>query len=180
MIDNDTTFKAIAKYHCEIANAGDWTTWELKRKRFTRKKANAFFIGVLFDQQQYANRAWEAGDHMVDNHFQGENFWEEIHRTPLCKIEQIMRYGKGGKACFRYWRKFSKYLQYNTQLVLDKYGGDVRDLWRKVPPHEVDNIYRRFVEFKGIGTGVARMAQFILRSAGPGRCRRSCSADRGS
>lgn len=164
MIDKDAILKAIAEYQREKVEEGkDWTTWESKPKRVTRRKAaNAFFIGVLFDQQQGADRAWEGGDHMVANHFRGENFWEEVARTPLSKVKRIMRYGFEGKAYFRFWNRFSKHLKDNAKLILDRYDGDVRKVWKNVSSRDVNDIYYRFLEFKGVGPALARMAQFIL------------------
>ena len=164
MIDKDAILKAIAEYQREKAEGGrDWTTWESKPKRVIRRKAaDAFFIGVLFDQQQGADRAWEGGDHMVANHFRGENFWEEIARTPLSKVKRIMRYGFEGKAYFRFWNRFSKHLKDNAKLILDRYDGDVRKVWKNVSSRDVNDIYYRFLEFKGVGPALARMAQFIL------------------
>lgn len=162
MIDKDAILKAIEKYQRQMARAGDdWTTWAARPTRFTRKKADAFFVGVLFDQQQGADRAWEGGEHMVANHFQGENFWKEISQTPLSKVKRVMRYGMDGKAYFRFWERFSKHLKDNAKFILENYSGDVRKVW-KVPPRDVNEIYRRFLEFKGIGPALARMAQFIL------------------
>lgn len=163
MIDKDAILKAIAKYQRQMARAGgDWTTWAARPRRFTQEKANAFFVGVLFDQQQEADRAWAGGEHMVANHFQGENFWKEISKTPLSRVKRVMRSGMDGKAYFRFWERFSTHLKYNAKFILENYSGDVRNVWRDIPPRDVNEIYHRFLEFKGVGPALARMAQFIL------------------
>ena len=162
-IGKDAILNAIAKRFREMANAGDdWTTWVPKPRRFTRDEANAFFIGVFLDQQQPADRAWEGGEHMVANHFQSKDFWEEVSRSPLSKVRRIMRYGKGGNAYFRFWNRFSGHLKHNAKIILDSYEGDVRNVWRGLQPRDVNEIYTRFLEFKGIGPALAKMAQFIL------------------
>lgn len=164
MIDKEAILDAIAKHQREMVKEdNDLTTWVAKPKRFTPKEANAFFVGVLFDQQQDADRAWNGGQHMVANHFQGENFWKEISRTPLTEVKNIMRYGyEEGKAYFRFWDRFSKHLKDNAKYILDNYDGDVRNVWKGLRPRDVNEIYRRFSEFKGVGPALARMAQFIL------------------
>ena len=164
MIDKDTILDAIAKCHARWRKRGEpLTTWAAKPRRFTPEAANAFFVGVLFDQQQDADRAWNGGEHMVANHFQGENFWKEVARTPLSEVKKIMRYGyEDGKAYFRFWNRFSKHLKDNAKLILDNYGGDVRNVWKGLRPRDVDEIYCRFSEFKGIGPALAKMAQFLL------------------
>ena len=162
-IGKEDILNAIAKRFREMAKAcDDWTTWASKPKRFTPEEGNAFFIGVFFDQQQPADWAWEGGEHMAANHFQGENFWESVSCAPLSKVKRIMRYGWDGNAYFRFWNRFSKHLKDNAKVILDSYEGDVRNVWKGLQPRDVNEIYCRFLEFKGIGPALAKMAQFIL------------------
>lgn len=135
------------------------------------------FVGVLFDQQQSADRAWDAGVHLVRNHFQGgdaDDFWVIVSQTSIAKIKSIMSTGFGVRMhrgtnnldwtgpYHRYHNNMSKYLKRNAEIVLDQHNGDVRNIWRRVSSKDVDLIYERFLEFVGIGPALAKMAQFIL------------------
>ena len=45
---------------------------------------------------------------------------------------------------------------------MDSYDSDVRNIWNHVNKEDVDQIYRRFKNFDGIGDALAKMGQFIL------------------
>ena len=98
---------------------------------------------------------------MVSNHFQGGDFWRAISRTPISKLRRITSSGWEGKAYFPFPNELAKYLKNNAKIILNRYEGDVRNVWR-VEPSEVNCIYHRFLEFEGIGPALAKMAQFIL------------------
>ena len=150
----------------EIERSGnDWTEWKQTPHKFKRTEADAFFVGVLFDKQQSANRAWEGGINLVDNHFQGQDgefSWATVSRTSDTKVEQIMSTGWNGGAYHRFPNRHAEFLKENAKIILDQYGGDVRNVWRGVSSEQVELIYERFLEFKGISKALARMAQFIL------------------
>ena len=169
---------AIQERHSEMVRNGEpWTEWRQTPKRFTRIEADEFFVGVLFDRQQDADRAWAAGTHLVSNHFQGKDasdFWVNVSQTSIAEIQGIMSSGFGPTGvqgengrCWtgtyhRFYNNFAKYLKANAEIVLDQYGGDVRNIWKSVSSKSVDLIYERFLSFVGIGPALAKMAQFIL------------------
>lgn len=150
--------------------------WSEVRRRFSEQEANAFFVGVMLDWGQDANRAWEGGEHLVNNHFNKmDNFWEDVATTHLNTVIRICRTGYEGKQYanrFNTYKKkeiskkkrkvFPEYLKENAKKIMDDYEGDVRNVWNGVRPEEVDVIYDRFMEFAGIGDALAKMAQFIL------------------
>lgn len=142
-----------------------WVKWVKKRKRFTRDRANKFFVGVMLDQGQLAERAWEAGEYLVDNYFRkGNNFWEQILDEHHAKIKSICKTGFNGKAFALGFKvnKFPMWLRYAAKKILDEYNSDVRNIWNIASVEAVDTIYDNFIDFKGIGDGLAKMAQFIL------------------
>lgn len=140
--------------------------WSDRRRRFTERKANAFFVSVMLDQMQKADRAWKAGKYMAENYFNDTgDFWKEISDTHLStiKIKKICIKGYEEKA-FALGVKvnyFPKNLKLAAKKIVDQYGSDVRNIWN-VDAEHVDEIYNRFKEFYGIGDALAKMAQFIL------------------
>jgi endonuclease III len=142
----------------------EWVKWSKVRKRFTIKDANAFFIGVMLDQGQTAERAWDGGDHMVDNYFRNKrNFWNSVATTHRSTIKKICQKGYDGTSyasvfCFN---KFPVWLRSASDKMLTDYNGDPRNIWN-VTSENVNEIYTRFKQFDGIGDALSKMAQFIL------------------
>ena len=75
----------------------NWVKWSKSRKRFTKKDANAFFSGVMLDQGQTAERAWDGGEHLVNNYFKNKrNFWKSVATTHRSTINKICQKGYEG------------------------------------------------------------------------------------
>ena len=139
--------------------------WSQVRKRFNKTEANAFFVGVMLDQMQDADRAWEGAEYLVDNYFrETDNFWGEIANTRLTTIRRICRNGYEGQAFALHFatNSFPKRLKAAAKRIVSDYSSDVRNIWNGVGKEDVDKIYWRFKEFEGIGDALAKMAQFIL------------------
>ena len=139
--------------------------WSCRRRRFTEKKANAFFVGVMLDLKQGTERAWEAGQYMVENYFYDiGDFWQEISVTHFSTIKKICREGYDGQpfALGVKINTFPKNLKSAAKKIVGEYESDVRNVWNNVDAEHVDEIYSRFEEFEGIGDALAKMAQFIL------------------
>ena len=155
--------QAVMSYYDWLVENGDpAAVWSPSRHKFSRKDADAFFVGVMLDYQQHADRAWDGGKHIVRQHFQEGAFWECVASTPLKKVEEIVRFGFDGKVYHRFWPRVAKALKGAADLIATQYAGDVRKVWAVRPSDDVDLIYERFKEFHGIGDALARMAQFIL------------------
>lgn len=157
--------------------------WPKKEHAFTKREASAFFIGMMLDLGQPADRAWCAGRHIAANHFQkaGRFSWQVAAKTDVGTIRRIMRTGfDGGRpqtgceytgAYHRYlcrpagrrdWSDMAKRLKSNAKLITDQYAGDVRRVWAGLDASEVDLIYCRLREFQGVGDALAKMGQFAL------------------
>lgn len=128
------------------------------------QKQNAFFLGVMLDQGQLAERAWGGGEHFVKNHFTGgRGIWSEVLAAHPQTVRSICTSGFNGKSYASVYctNKFPLWLRSAAAEIQDKYQGDPRRLW-SVTPENVNLIYDRFVEFDGIGDALAKMAQLIL------------------
>ena len=153
---------AITNFYQRSSNAPRWSRI---RKRITKTKANAFFVGVMLDQNQPADRAWDAAEYLVNNYFnETDDFWGEIANTHLATIRTICRTGYEGQAFAINFptNLFPKWLKAAAKRIVSNYDSDVRNIWNGVKREDVDEIYRRFKEFEGIGDALAKMAQFTL------------------
>ncbi len=156
----------ITSYYKVLASSEDysWVRWAEKRLRFSRTKANKFFVGVLLDQGQKAERAWAGGDHLVEHYFiHEESFWHGVAESSLEEVIKICQGGYNGTSYAPNYtfNKFPVWLKSAADKMLDEYDGDPRKIWA-VPPKDVSKIYNRLKEFDGIGDALAKMGQFIL------------------
>jgi len=160
------TRRAVFNFYSEMCRTGDFGDfkWSDRRRRFTLMQANAFFVGVLLDQGQKAERAWNGAKHLVSNQFQGRrNFWSSVRAADDELLSTICRTGFEGKSYASVFcvNKFPTWLRSAAHRINDEYGGDPRNIW-DVRADKVQLIYDRFSEFDGIGDALAKMAQFIL------------------
>jgi endonuclease III len=160
------TTQAIFSFYSEMCRTGEFGdfTWADRRKRFTVAKANAFFVGVLLDQGQKAERAWDGGRHLVANHYQGQpSFWERVRQADDQELRSICRSGFEGKSYASVYcvNKFPDWLRSAANQMGEQYDNDPRNIW-DVRADQVQLIYDRVLAFDGIGDALAKMAQFIL------------------
>lgn len=158
-------FKSIESAAIEYSKRVGRPEWSEVRGRFSEQEANVFFVGVMLDKGQIANRAWEGGEHLVNNYFnETGNFWEDVANTNLNTVKKICREGYEGKhyALHIHAKNFPKDLKNNAKKIMKDYEGDVRNVWNGIRPEEEHEIYNRFTEFSGIGKALAEMAKFIL------------------
>jgi len=151
----------MANYKRMARNGEPGTQWATTRKRFTETSANAFFIGVLLDRQIPFARAWDGGWHMAREQFQNGPFWEVVRRTRVDTLRRIARTGFDDRAYFRFPNELAMNLKRAAEIIVDRYDGDVRKVWN-VDEKDVDAIYDRLKEFRGIGDALAKMGQFAL------------------
>lgn len=158
--------RKILAHYKKLASHEDyfWVCWAEKRLRFSEPKANKFFVGVLLDQGQKAERAWDGGAHLVENHFgHRKSFWHGVFESSLKEIKEICQHGYDGTSYAPNYtfNKFPEWLKSAAGKMLDEYDGDPRKIWA-VPPEQISLIYDRLKEFDGIGDALAKMGQFIL------------------
>ncbi len=158
--------KMIMAHYKRLASIEDysWVRWSEKRLRFSESRANKFFVGVLLDQGQKAERAWDGGEHLVDNYFcHRKGFWHGVSKSTSKEIKEICQRGYDGTSYAPNYtfNKFPRWLKSAADKMLDEYDGDPRNIWR-VTPEQVSVIYDRLKAFDGIGDALAKMGQFIL------------------
>ena len=173
MPSRKTIVKHIMKHYSNLVSNDDRGIWAKKRIRFASEKdANAWFIGLMLDQNQPAERAWEGGEHLVNTHFADvENVWDAISQTHLNTLKRICNKGFKGKAYALGVSNpsFPRNLKEAAIRIVEKYDGSVRNVWKYIRATNVNELYDRLREFSGIGDALARMGQFILvRSMGVG------------
>ena len=135
--------------------------FRMPRKISTKKGANHFFVGVMFDYQMDACRAWEAGYRIAEKYGGGKtNFWKRITGMKREKLYEFIRSGNDGKAWQRFPNKMTDNLQLAAKLILHKYDGDPRKIWQR--QKDVEKVKGRFQKFRGIGPQLANMAVMIL------------------
>ena len=163
---NTAIMNSIMRHYDQIVVDRPDLAW--RKARMTIRHANEFFVGVILDQRQKLERAWDGGKHFCDR-FDHANLWEEIANTDIRTLRRISREGFGAGWCG--WtgsyaglnvNKFPGWVKEGARLILRNYKGDVRNIWRGTRPEEVGTIYDRFLEFPGIGDALAKMAQFAL------------------
>jgi len=156
--------KAIMDFYEYLVEYSDYEWIKWTNKKFTVKRANIFFIGIMVDQIQNSDRAWRGAAYFVENYFNNtDNFWKEILSSDIEKITKICQKGYEGKsfAIPFLHNTFPNYLKSAANKIVNKYGADVRNIWRNIGPENVNIIYERFREFDGIDE-LAKMAQFML------------------
>ncbi|MCY4558643.1 MAG: hypothetical protein OXF79_20165 [Chloroflexi bacterium] len=128
-------------------------------------RANKFFVGLLLDQLQTADRAWQGANYLVDRYFTATgNFWGEISDTHHATVNSICKKGFEGQPFALGLRvnSFPRQLRAAARKIVVEYDSDVRNVWNDVGKEDVDEIYWRLREFDGIGDALAKMGQFIL------------------
>lgn len=141
-----------------------WIRWADTRRQFSKETANKFFIGVMLDQGQVVERAWDSANYLVENYFtKSDDFWGKIATTHHSSIKIMCQKGYEGKsfAIKNTFDTFPVNLKLAAKKIIKEYESDVRNIWN-VTPQDVSVIYDRLIEFPGIGDGLAKMAQFIL------------------
>ena len=114
----------------------------------------AFLLGVLFDQNVPAERAWIAP--FILKQRLGHLDPEIIAHTDGLVRDAVQQVPK----LHRYVEKMPRWIVRAAQRVLDRYGGDASAIWSGNPA--ADELQRRFDDFAGIGQKKAAMAVEIL------------------
>lgn len=126
-------------------------------------EASTFFIEVMLQQGQKADRVPDAAKHFVKEYFPDDSIWHDIAKKHIDSLTKICQQGYNGRSYASKFNvnKFPKWLKDNAQIMIETYDGDPRNIW-DVSKEDVEKIYTRFEEFSGIGDALAKMAQFTL------------------
>lgn len=163
MMANDYE-QVFMEYYRELRDLpeNDWLIWADPPKSMKRKEATKFIVGVMLDQQQKVARAWEGGEHLVENYFgKSKSWWATLAETELDEVKDICRTGFHGKSYAVGFpaNAFPVRLHENAHRMVERYDGDPRNIWTGV---DAQQLYSRFREFAGIGEALAKMATFLL------------------
>ncbi len=119
------------------------------------KNANAFLLGVLFNQFQKAEKAW-SGPHELFARL-GTSSMELIGQMNSEKLRSVMT---EPTALHPFVEQMPQRVGACCLLLHNNYRGDARNIWQDAK--DVTEIEKRLVEFSGIGKHKAKMAIFVL------------------
>lgn len=158
--------RKILAHYKKLADQGNhpWMYWAKQPIQISKKEADEIFLGVLLDQGQKAERAWNGSKHLIKNHFKHpKGFWHGVSESSQEEVNRICTSGYDGKSYAVNFQtnKFPLWLKKAADRMLADYQGDPRKIW-EVSPENVSLIYARLMCFDGIGDALAKMGQFIL------------------
>lgn len=119
------------------------------------ESANAFLLGLIFNQNQKAERAWEAP-------------WQLKKRIGTLNPKRLMQlpprelaWAVSEKpALHPFIEHMTRHVLHACQLLVDEYGGDARRVWSGKTTSEA---LRELQRFSGIGTHKATVGVFLLK-----------------
>ena len=134
-----------------------------RTKKLRPSAANSFLLGVMFDRNIDADKAWEAGEWINDS--LGDlndpsTLWKALVTIDKKQLIGFLRYGYGGKAFHRYYRTFANQLPKAAKHILQKYNGDPRRIWNS--RRDITKVRESLEDIPGIGQALSRMAVLIL------------------
>lgn len=127
--------------------------------KLTLHKANSFLVGIMFDQNIDYKQAWKSGNLICES--LGEPFWENIKNMETRRLRGFLKYGNGGKALHKYYRKYTNKLKEAADLMLEKkYRGDPRKIWNNTK--DIEKVRNKLEEIPMIGPALAKYAILCL------------------
>lgn len=126
-----------------------------KEPPFSKESANIFLFGVVLDQGIRWEQAWEAPKILKKR--LGHLNIKKISQMKPKEMERVMF--DSGTALHRY-RKVARWIVDASQLLLERYQGDARNIWSDEP--SAFELEHRFREFVGIAQKKGSMAVNIL------------------
>ena len=179
-IEPQKSLDAIMAYWQRLANDGEYfTKWASRKQILDDWEAVRFFIGVMLDQRQPADRAWAASHEFVRKakarRWSPRTVWQNIAKMGVREIRDFCRFENHEKWSGAYAainsRKFEGYgkrkgwLRENAQKIIDEHEY-VDDIWNGGLPKDneiqIEEIHSRLSSFSGIGKNLANMAVFSL------------------
>lgn len=188
----EKSLKAIMAYWQKLADDGEFfTKWASRKQLLDGWEAVRFFIGVMLDQRQPADRAWAASHEFIRKakayHWSPKTVWHRLAEMNVQQIREFCRFENDEKWSGAFAainsRKFEGYgkrkgwLRENAQKIIDEYEY-VDDIWNGGLPKDseiqIEEIHSRLSAFSGIGKNLANMAVFsLVRERGYGGGRKS-------
>lgn len=170
----EKTIEAVEEYFKELQKEGHpYTKWAQRRRPLIEWKAIRFFIHVMLDQRQPVERTIAAAEEFVEKrngHWTVRTFWKHFAEMSIRDIRRYCQFEPEGDYTRSYAginaNKFPRWLKKNAKKIVDEYEGLVENIWEMDLPNDneekIKEIHKRFMEFNGIGEGLANMATFSL------------------
>lgn len=178
-IEPEKSLKAIMEYWQALAVRNEHSHWPERKRTLKEWEAVRFFVEVMLNQRQPADRAWAASHEFVSKakarHWSPRTVWQRIAEMSVHDIRVFCQFEHDKKWHGAYaginFRKFEGYgrrkgwLRENAQKIIDEYGL-VDNVWNGDLPRDnegqLQKIYERLSAFGGIGKNLANMAVFSL------------------
>jgi endonuclease-3 len=140
----------------ELEKPRSWIfTCDTKADKLAQEDSNAFLFAAILDQGIDAERVWAIPLELRNR--LGHLDPKKIARMSARKLEKC--FGSAPKL-HRFWRTMARRIRNGSVLIQEKYGGDAKNIWKDKP--ESRAVYRRLIEFDGIGQKKASMVTNIL------------------
>lgn len=126
-------------------------------QKFLESRPNAFFIGMLFDYQVQAWKAYEVPIRLYQR--LGHLHVHRIARMSERRLERVIRGSGEGECLHRFPRRMARTLRLACKKLVTDYGGRASNIWRD---GDAPSIRRRLDEFHGVGPKLERMMPMLL------------------
>jgi endonuclease-3 len=160
---NRTKREVVASLKAYALRMEEWVHPVDAVKKLRPSAANSFLLGVMFDRNIDADKAWEAGDWINDSLGDQDDpsmLWSSLVTMEKKQLIGFLRYGYGGKAFHRYYKTFANQLPKAAKYILEKYQGDPRRIWNS--KRDISRVRESLEAIPGIGQALSRMAVLIL------------------
>ncbi len=119
--------------------------------------ANAFLFGLIFNQNQKAERAWQAPYVLKER-------LGTLNPSKILKLPRVVLLGAVAKqpALHPFIPLMADYVRKACQLLVKRHGGDARKIWQ--PRKCIKEVLEKLQEFPGIGKHKAAVGVFVLRN----------------
>lgn len=121
-----------------------------------RDTANAFLLGLLFNQNQKAERAWTAPYTLRDR--LGTLLPKKVIALPSQALIEAVGVPT---ALHPFVERMSQHVHNICGILIERYDGDARNIWK--PVQTTTELLRRLQEFPGIGKHKATVGVFLLK-----------------
>lgn len=138
-------------------------------RAITKKDVNKFVLGASMDFQMDANKVWKNSKTLTEEHLgDPDDLWETIASMEQSKWDALWDEHK----YHRFHNDIREYMHHNAQLIVEKYQGDARNMWKEGVNEKMDEckkikkVKKNLVELKGVGDQLAHMIMGALQDVG--------------
>jgi len=118
---------------------------------FVVNNPNAYLLGVIYNQGMSSDYTWQIPEFLKER--LGHLDIRKIAEINTSYIETIF----GQKpALHRYWKTMARYAKHAAEHLVKNYNAEAINIWNDNP--DVETLYARLLDFKGIGPKKANMA----------------------